>query len=273
MRKSKLTIALGLILAIVSCKKEDETPEPRLVKVVQITPSPADTITNTLKWDANGKLLEYKTVGTANPSVSNTEIMINRAADGKINKIINKTTEPINVNDSVVYTFYYIPGTNRLAYVISIDYGLYGNTKDSSIFTYNAAGKIASKEIFQNFLGSFKPSFKQGFEYDGMGNITRINYFLFDGNSYSQKGQDVNTYDNHKAAMPLGEECFMILEPINASVNNLVGQVSNYTLSGENRTMVISDLVFNSFDRPAKFTMTTTANVFINLQNMTYYYQ
>jgi hypothetical protein len=279
MRKSKPTMILGLVLAMISCKKEEGTTDlpggqnVNLVKVVQITPATGDTITVTLKWDSNGKLVEYQTMGTANPSISNTEILINRAGDGKINKIISKYTDPLNVNDSVVSTFNYITGTNRIAYVIRMDYSFYGNHKDSTIFTYNGAGKIASKEIFEDFLGSYMPGSRQTFEYDGRGNITRIMYFAYDGYSYLQKGQDVNTYDDHKAAMSLGEECFMILDPINASVNNLVGQVSNYTLSGENRTTVISDLVFNSFNRPAKFTMTTNANVFIDLKTMTFYYQ
>jgi hypothetical protein len=281
MQPLKLTIVLALALAIVSCKKENNVNEHpdgelgnRLIKTVQITPSTGDTTTFTYKWNVNGELIEYRTVDNKNPTAFNSDVLINRAEDGKISKII-KRPHPINVNDSDVYLFEYTPGTNMLRYVINFHYTSFGNSKDSLIFTYNSAGKITSREFLHDFLGTIKPRFKQTFEYDGKGNLIKSFDYSHGASMYSDKKTTTYSFDGHKAAMVLGVECFFIMDPINVSVNNLIGKVTDATLTGELYTTVVTDLAFNSFDRPTQLTTTGTGSGgFLGHQyQLTFFYQ
>lgn len=289
MKAPKLTLALGLALALLSCQKEitDGTPEQpgggtggnqngdRLVKLVQISPSFGDTNIITCKWDASGRLVEYKSAGVVNTIATNVDTKINRLPDGKIKTIYSKSSLTFNFIDSVISTVYYLPGTNKLAYSINMQYSSFlGEIKDSCIFTYNATGRIIAKETFQDIFGTMDPTARQTYEYDGNGNVTKITDFSYNGGSYDQDAVTINTFDGHKAPFPLGEESYISFNAINSSVNNLVKQVTNAVASGATYTTIVSDLAFNSFDRPTKFTMSATGtNGQSAINTVTLYYQ
>lgn len=288
MKAPKLILALGLAMAILSCQKEitDGTPEQpgggtggnqngnRLVKAVQITPATNDTNIITLKWDGSNRLLEYNTNGVVNGIAILITIKINRAADGKINTIFTSSDMPLSFIDSTVTKVYYVPGTSKLKYSFTTQYSAFlGELNDSTIYTYNAADKVISKESFQDFFGSMEPSAKQLYEYDANGNIVKITDQGHDGVSYNTEGTTINTFDNHKSSVSLGEECFVVLGAANVSVNNLVKMVTNSVSSGSTYTTVMSGLEFNSFDRPMKATLTVNPIPPGYVNNLTYFYQ
>jgi hypothetical protein len=289
MRTPKLTLIIGLALALISCQKEisGETPEQpgggtgggnsngnRLVKAQQVTPASGDTNIVSLKWDASGRLLEYNTDGVVNTIPTQITIKINRASDGKINTILTKSNMTFNFIDSVVSTVHYVPGTNKLAYSFSTQYSSFlGEINDSSVYTYNSAGKIISKESFQDFFGGMEPQAKQTYEYDANGNMTKITDLSHDGVSYSIDGTTINTFDGHKAAVTLGEECFVTIGGENVSVNNMIKKVTNAVASGTTYTVVLSGFQFNSFDRPTKSTLTVNPIPPGYINNLTYFYQ
>jgi hypothetical protein len=289
MNASKLMLMLGLALAMVSCQKEitDGTPEQpggggtggntdgnRIVKGVQITPSTGDTNIVTIKWDANGKLLEYNSNGEVNNIVTAISVKISRAADGKINTIVTSSSLPNNFIDSIVTKVFYVPGSSKLAYSVGTSYSMFGEVADSALYTYNGAGKLITKENFLDFFGSMEPSTKQQYEYDGNGNVIKVLDFSHDGVTYVADGTTINTYDGHKGPNTFEEaECFVSLGPALISVNNPIKTVSNAVSSGTTHTLIVTDLLFNSFDRPYSATLTLNPIPPGYVNKVTYYYQ
>jgi hypothetical protein len=285
MRTPRLMLILGLALAIVSCQKEitDGTPEQpgggtggssngnRLVKLQQISTGGSDTNIITLKWDAAGRLWEYQSDGVVNTVATDILVKISRAADGKVNSIISKST--LSMFDSSISKVYYVPGSGKLSYSTTTQYStIFGDILDSSIYTYNGAGKLVTKESFMDFFGTMIPSTKQQYEFDGNGNVSKITDLSHDGTSYNEEATTINTYNGHKAAVTYGEEeSFVHFGAMMTSVNYLDKQVTNAVSSGTTYTSIFSGSTYNSFDRPIKSTITTNPNGLVG--NVTYFYQ
>jgi YD repeat-containing protein len=264
--KKLLTALPAIALFLFSCQKEIsfENIEPGtnpsggangdlLVKAYEITVPTNDTNTITFLWDDSRRLLQYHSLGKVNSARTYINHRISRGSDGKINEIISRTEIDGALSDSAVYTVHYLPNSTKMAYAFGEHVGAYLDYNDSTVYTYNSAGMISSKEAFSDLLGDWEPAAKEEYTYDANGNLIKIVSYISDFNGgWLQGGLTTYTYSSHKAAIALGEECYIVMNPSVMSKNNMVGMTTNAVSSGTNYSIVVSQQQFNSFDRPTQ---------------------
>jgi hypothetical protein len=131
---------------------------------------------------------------------------------------------------------------------------LIGQFSDSIIITYNAAGKISSKETyFENFItGVMEKQSKYNYTYDAQGNLVTNVALITDPTtgSYVPGFTITNSYDSHLAPASFGDDAFVVrgLSDESVSPNHLVKKIQ--TGSGIDVTLTMSQFQFNSFNRP-----------------------
>ena len=272
-QKSALLIICILILSLISCQKEIDWATGNggstgggtggssngefLIKANQVTNVTNDLNVLTFQWDANKRLLLYKSAGKVNGTVTDISYRITRLADGKIKNIVGKMSATAAFVDSIVYFPHYT--ASRMDYVIDTQYtSILGPIRDSMAFTYNASGQIIAKETYADIFGFLTQSAKETYQYDANSNVTVIVVLSPDGSGGFQTASTVtHTYDGHKAAVTMGEECYIVLGASNGSKNNLIKAVTA-AVGSTNYTGTFSSLVFNSSDRPTKADLSVT---------------
>jgi hypothetical protein len=265
-QKSTLLILCISILGLVSCQKEIDwainngtsgggtggsSNGELLIKANQVTNVTNDLNVLTFQWDTNKRLLLYKSSGKVNGIATDISYRITRLADGKIKNIVGKTSATTAFVDSTVYFPHYTG--SRMDYVIDTQYtSVFGPLRDSIAFNYNASGQIIVKETYADIFGFLTQSSKETYQYDATGNITVITILAPDGaGGFLTAATVTHTYDGHKAAVTMGEECYIALGASNISKNNLVKAVTA-AAGSTSYTGTFSSQVFNSFDRPTK---------------------
>jgi len=256
----------AIILLISSCQKEfiDATVTPPggggggtsngqlLVKALSITGT--DTTTVTLTWDSNKRLTQYISMGKTNGIVTNSKTDIIRESNGNIKKMINNPMGGSAYVDSIVAFVGYQPGTSKIAYVKDINYTPFLSFSDSIAITYNAAGKISTKEsFFENFLtGVMEKQSKSTYTYDAQGNLLTNTTLILDPvtMTYIPGFTITNSYDSHLAPASFGDDAFIVkgISEESISPNHLIKKVQ--TGSGTDMMLTMSQFQFNSFNRP-----------------------
>ena len=267
------------MLFFVSCQKEVDwglgvnSTADLLVKAVQVTPSTNDTNILTLKWDASRRLLVYRSAGKVNGSSTDILDSIIRQPDGKIAKIVFSSSLTAGFLDSTVYFPFYQAGSSKLSHVIDSQYTIIGTIMDSLAYTYNGS-QIVTKEAFTDLFGFVVPTGKQVYTYDGNGNITVVTDSIPDGaGGYDLGSVTTYTYDSHRSMLTLGEETFIVLDPVNAGKNNFTKQVINDAAGGNTSTTTGSQYQFNAADRPIKFNLSVAPQPPGYDLKLTLYYQ
>jgi len=262
--KKLLLLFSVLMIVLVSCQKEIDwgvggggTNGDLLVKALEITPATNDTNVVTFQWDANKRLLVYRSAGKVNGTVTDILYTISRLGDGKISKIVYKSSLFAGFVDSVVYEPHYLAASGRLSYVIDTQFTIIGTLIDSSAFTYNASGQVSSKESFIDFFG-MTPTGKETYTYDANGNVPTLTTFSPDGaGGWDLASTVTSTFDSHKTSVVLGEESYIILGATNVSKNNAT-KVDNSVVAGNSYTGTYSQQQFNSFNRPTQSSLSVT---------------
>ena len=279
MRKINALLLTGLVLVFVSCQKEIDwgtgasagSDGDLLIKTVQVTPSTNDTNILTLNWDANKRLIQYQSAGKVSSIPTNIVNQISRASDGKITRILSKSSITAGLLDSVVYIPHY--NGSQMDYAIDTQYTLLGPIMDSLIFTY-AGGKVTSKETYTDLFFGLQQSAKETYEYDANGNVTTVKSYSPDGaGGYDLTATSTYTFDSHRSMITLGEESFLVLGAVNVSPKNFTKQVTNDVASGTTYTTVFTNIQFNSFNRPKSGTLKTTPQPPGYDVKLTMYYQ
>jgi YD repeat-containing protein len=251
------------VLFFVSCQKEidwglaSNSFGDLLIKAVQVTPSTNDTNTITLQWNASRRLVSYKSAGKVNGAATDILYTISRQADGKITKIVSSSSLTAGFLDSTVYFPFYQAGGSALSYVIDSQYTIIGTIMDSITYSYNGT-QIISKETFSDLFGSLVPTGKQVYTYDANGNITVVTDSIPNGSGYDLGSTTTYTYDSHRSMITLGEETFIVLDPVNVCKNNFTKQIVTDATGGNSSTTTGSQFQFNAVDRPIKFTLSVT---------------
>ncbi len=255
---------LIVILFFVACQKEIDwgagtnSYGDLLVRAEQVTPSTSDTNILTLKWDASRRLIFYKSAGKVNGGATDILDSIVRKPDGKIAKIVSRSSLTAGFLDSTVYFPFYQTGNSKLDYVIDSQYTILGTIVDSTTYLYNGTQVIA-KETFTDFFGFLVPSGKQIITYDANGNVKTVTDSIPNiAGGYDLGSVTTYTYDSHRSMLTLGEETFIILDPVNAGKNNFTKQVVNDVAGGNSSTTTGSQYQFNNADRPLKFNLSVT---------------
>lgn len=193
MKKNNLILFCLLALVFASCQKEIDwstgtsggSNGDLLVKAHQITIATNDTNVLTFQWDASKRLLKYTSAGKVNGTLTDITHTITRLPDGKIQRIVSKSSLTAGFLDSTVYIPFYQAASSQLKYVIDTQYTLLGPILDSSVYVYNGSGQVTSKETFTDFLGFVVPSGKETYVYDANGSITTISNYSYNGATYS----------------------------------------------------------------------------------------
>ncbi len=243
------------------------------IKALQITLSTGDTNTITLKWDANKRFIEYASLGRVAGTDIDYRYKITRGADGRINKIVSTSAGALVFVDSTVYTVHYKGSTSELDYVTDIQYSFIGNIADSTQYTYDGAGHVASKESFSVFFGTSTAVSKNIYEYDAAGNLVSDKIYTPGGSGYELSATSTYTYNTHKPVVQMGEECFIIGSAANISPNDYDQMVTNAVASGTTYTTVASERVYNSYDRPTSATLNVLPQPPGYAMHVLYYYQ
>ena len=309
MRRNYFLVVMALALLAVSCTKETSVENGNganagngggtggggsnsngdlLVKCVSVSGqgTTKDTNTVTLQWNAAKQLVQYKSTGKANGVAVDILYNIVRDANGYITKIFIDPLPSSGV-DSIVHYPYYVTGSKRLKYVLSVTYGsILGDMKDSTVYVYNSNGQVTSREIFsENILSSvMTSSSKQAFTYDAAGNLTKVVSDIADfltGAYGTQQTILTQQFDNHKASAVLGEESFIVAQMMGlSSPSNIVKTTTDYKTAGvttQSSGGAFTQFQFNTFDRPTAFTITAFATNPIGTNTTTsyatYYYQ
>lgn len=281
MFKSVLAAFVVCSLLFASCQKEIDWDNAdgggsgsngdQLVKALQVTPATNDTNTILLGWDANKRLISYKTAGKVNGTATDISYVINRLSDGKVNTIISKSSLMAGFLDSIKYDFHY--NGAQLAYVIDTQFTVVGAIRDSIAFKY-AGGKIYSKHSFTDFLGMSESS-KNTYTYDANGNLTIDSLYSPDGSGgYDVDGVTKYTYNTHKNAVVAGEaESMTVLGASNVSPNYITKMEVSSAGAGTSYTTTVSGITYNSFDRPVLSTLSVTPVPPGYTMKVTFFYQ
>lgn len=267
--QKKIVFPLFLVIILASCQKEIDWNLPSggggtgggntngdlLVRALEITPATNDTNTIIFQWDANKRLLQYKSSGKVNGINIQITHTINRLSDGKIKNIVTKSSATAGVLDSVVYTFYYTG--SQLSYVIDTQYTLVGLLRDSIGLVYDANGRISQKDTYLDFFGTASHTARETFQYDANGNVTNETVLIPDGlGGFDPGSVSTYTFTTHKNAAVLGEESYVVLGVSNVSPNYPASKVSD--AAGMNTTATFSQVQYNSFDRPTQANLSVT---------------
>lgn len=281
MKRNHLVLFSLLTLVFVSCQKEIDwgtgtsggSDGDLLVKAHQITIATNDTNVLTFQWDASKRLLKYTSAGKVNGTLTDITHTISRLSDGKIQRIVSKSSLTAGFLDSTVYIPVYETSSTRLKYVIDTQYTLLGPILDSCVYVYNGSGQVTSKETFSDFFGIVIPSGKETYVYDANGSITTISNYSFNGATYDLAATSTNTFSNHKSAVTLKEESFIILGAANASPKEVTKLVTNAVSSGTTYTNTFSAQQYNSNDRPKQASLSVMPQPPGYDMKLNYFYQ
>jgi len=245
-----------------------------LVRARAISTNGADTNNLTLDYDANKRMIRYTSTGRSNGFPVDANYYINRLPNGNISTIRFVPFTALTGIDSIIYQVHYLPGTSQLTYATSKRTATGIDITDSTAFTYNAQGLIVKKVYYmESFIATgMQKTTETLFAYDARKNITNITsttYNPIDGSSMGTSATSLS-YDNHKSAQAVGEESFVldIFDGSATSPNNLVAKSS-----GGQPSATLTDILFNSFDRPYRGKLTAFAPTGTITSYFTYYYQ
>lgn len=280
MRKVSLIPSLLLLILISSCQKEidwnqgnNSSDGDLLIRAVQVTPATSDTNIITFQWDANKRLIQYRSNGKVNSIQTDILHRISRKADGKVDQIVSKTSLTAGFIDSVIYKFYY-NGT-KLEYVIDTQFTIIGELRDSSAFAYNAGGRISVKDTYMDIIGTLTHTTRETFTYDANGNLLADSVFTPDGSGGFDLGSVAkNTYTTHKCMAQLGDESYMVISAENVSPNTPNIKVVDATAGGGTTyTSTFTQFQYNSFDRPVQANLSVTPKPPGYDMKLTFFYQ
>ena len=283
----KLYTLAAIALLFSSCQKEfkDITITPGtgngngssngnlLVKGVSI--SGTDTTTVNLVWSAAKKLTQYSIAGKSNGQAVDSRSDFQRDASGNIKKVVTIPLSAAGLIDSTVSIITYRPGTSQLAYIINTNYNVLFPLRDSTVFTYNAAGRVSTKELYmENLLGGgWTKQFKNTYTFDAQGNLVTVVAGSVDAlGNLTNTATTTNTYDSHLSAVTLGEEVFMMtgLGEETMSPNHVVSKTVSG--SGVNGTFTFSQTIYNASGRPVSENLTASGTTPYSAK-ATYFYQ
>lgn len=155
MNKILAAAVLGLLL-LAACQKEIDwgtgaTPD-RLYRIHSQTGT--DTSQTDYSYDANGRLIRIKTAGMSGGQDLSNDLTISRDASGIILSTTQKAAALLMAGiDSIFIRYYYNSTSSR--YTSSVfNLNIPGfNVKDSTLYSYDAAGRISKDEHYLQVSG------------------------------------------------------------------------------------------------------------------------
>jgi hypothetical protein len=248
----KIITAAALIIVsfFAACQKEidwglNTSQDQLLVKLYQ--KSGADSTVIYLTYNSAKKLIREITTGLQSSTAIDNDLKIYRTASGIIDRTVQVSLALVSAGiDSVVTKYNYNTASSRYtSAVFTTSFGGFDVT-DSTVFTYDAAGKITSDDHYQRITGVPVPlhTVKNDYTYSSTGlNLMSIQISAAStvGGPLSPMATQTYTYDAKKSPLIMKEEAILLLRTGYYSANN-----------------VLSTAMVNTVDPTANFTLDNT---------------
>lgn len=239
----------------------------------------ADSTVNEYEYDSNKRLIREKIRGVSQGVTINNDLQIIRNSAGIIISTIQKNAELIAQGlDSAVSRINYNTATNRYtSRVFEISFfGL--TTIDSTVFNYDAGGKIISEEDFLSnpALGS-SPLLSAKTEYtNGSSGINQTNLSFRDpmaGGPFELLATVKYTYDGKVSPLILspGEAAVIARTDLSATSNGTKIEFEDVANGGAGNFTQTLVYIYNSKNKPVTAVSTQTPGNLIS--NITYNYK
>ena len=274
-----ITLYALTTLILFSCQKEGDfangngggggtSAGTRLVKMVQKTSS--DSLVSDFSYNSSGKIIAFKLSGISSGQPVDLRISYVRNSSGIIQKQILKSSELTATGiDSIVTVVIYDVANNRYKGGVSSFTFIGLPIRDSVVFTYDAAGKLAYEIDYTDIGVGYKPVWKKEYGYGGS-NLATEKYYSFDGVS-SFDLEETSSYEYDSKINPLqfaSEAAVLNMNPF-YSTNNITKETYVDATDPTNNFVSTETYVYNSSNRPSSSTNVTGADSYTT----TYYYQ
>lgn len=287
--RMKLFIALFLFVsALTSCQKEISfdnnggnsgggTTGDLVTRIVSKVGT--DSTVNEYEYDSNKRLIREKISGVSQGVPINNDLRIIRNSAGIITSTIQKNAELITQGlDSAVSRINYDAASNRyISRVIEISFfGL--TTIDSTVFNYDAGGRIISEEDFlaNPALGS-SPLLSAKTEYtNGSAGINQTNISFRDpmaGGPFELLATVKYTYDRKVSPLILspGEAAVMARMDLSATSNGTKIEFEDIANGGAGSFTQTLVYTYNSKNKPVTAVSTQTPGNIVS--SISFYYK
>lgn len=247
--------------------------------IKKVSKEGADSIVTVYTYNAGKKLINEKVTGILQSVDQADEYRYYRNASGIITHYVEINPDLIAAGfDSITTVIHYDQSSSRyISSALVVDVGGGDILMDSSVFVYDAGGKIIRIDVYDNTpLGSgngYNLSGKEKFTYTA-GNISLFEVYDID---MSAPGVETfvgstrfDAFDTRTTPIILNNEAFAIGHPDWISVNNITMAALTDPDPTNNQTLAIT-YTYNSDNRPA--TSIQTINPGNEVSTTTYYYQ
>ena len=291
--KNSLFLLCALVVLLISCQTEPDfnisgggnsgggnggggngggTVGDLLVRAVSKTG--ADSVVITYGYDAAKRLILEKIVGISQGVNVGNEQQIIRNGSGIITKLVQKNAALQQAGlDSIVTAVHYDASTSRYSSKVQEITFMGFSSKDSSVFIYDANGKITGEDSYQSdpLSGTYSLTFKTVYAYATNGNLDSFKQYDLSNGSTDLVATVTYTYDTKVNPLHLNNEAFVIGKPESISVNNIVMAQYNDLTDPTNNITFSNTYTYNSANKPA--TGISTQNPGNIVSNGAYYYQ
>lgn len=274
MQKRTVIFCVLATILLAACTKEKSieggVKQSLLMKMVAKLGT--DSLVDAYGYDGSNRLISYSTSIHIQGNVLLSQATFERASSGVIQKVTLSSNQSVN---QIQYMLNYNTASSRYTSAITTNIVSGQTVKDSTAFTYDAAGKIMQKEEFYDdgFSAGYVEAYKTTYAYDGDGNVIKATEYEFDDatGTYNQSAETTYEYDTRVNPLRMAIEAYLVNEPERASPNNVTKNTyTDSTDPTQNETINIA-YTYNNDNKP------NTASILYNSIGMpfttTYYYQ
>ena len=262
MRTNLLLIAATAALLLFSCKKErsfdpnNSNPGGNVGSGLldrTVTKFGTDSITTSYEYDAQKRLVVYKSGGTIAGTSTEIQLKFIRNAQGIIQKSILKTDFFASLGiDSIVRVVHYDVSKARYTSMAAAYFDGSDDVLDSTVFTYNAAGKVTGIEYFYDYAtGTYQKDGKSEYTYDAAGNVSKEKNYGYNNGAYEAYDESVYEFDNKINPIFLGNEGFVLGDIITFSPNNETKKTYTDFIDPSANAVATSVYTYNTNNKPA----------------------
>lgn len=262
MRTSLPLVAATAALLLFSCKKEKSfdpdgsntsgnTGSGLLER--KVTKFGTDSITTFYEYDPQRRLILYQTGGVVSGTSTEVQLRFIRNAHGIIQKSILKTDFFASFGiDSIVRMVHYDASKARYSSMVAAYFDGFDDVQDSTVFSYNSAGKITGVEYFYDYgTGIYQKDGKTEYTYDAAGNVTKEKNYAYNAGAYEAYEESMYEFDNKTNPIFLGNEGFVLGDILTFSPNNQTKKTYTDLTDPSSNSVATSVYTYNTNNKPA----------------------
>jgi hypothetical protein len=217
-----------------------------------VTKFGTDSIGTFYEYDSQKRLIVYKTGGNLLGSTIEAEIKLVRNSQGIIQKSILKTDFFASMGIDSIVRIVHTNAQSRYSSMVAAYFDGSDDVKDSTIFSYNTAGKINLVEYYYDDGTGYKKDGKTEYTYDANGNVAKEKNYFFNtaSNGYEAYDESVYEFDSKINPIFLGNEGFVLGDIITMSPNNQTKKTFTDLTDPTQNGVATSAYTYNSSNKP-----------------------